>query len=76
MVSALIFFSLVLIVLVWLCLLLHWAWPRDPAAYPLPPASPPALPKRQREPKPFAGLTHNGSSLPIFEKRKQFPKVI
>jgi hypothetical protein len=58
MVSALIFFSLVLIVLVWLCLLLHWAWPRDPAAYPLPPASPPALPKRQREPKPFAGLTH------------------
>lgn len=58
MVSALIFSPLVLIALVWLCLMLYWAWPHDPAASPLTPKSPPALPKRQRESKPFAGLTH------------------
>jgi hypothetical protein len=53
MVSALFFSQLVLVVLVWLCLMLHWAWPSDPAAAgPTPPRR-----KRRREPKPFAGLT-------------------
>jgi hypothetical protein len=32
MVSHLFFYQLVLIALVWLCLMLHWAWPSDPAA--------------------------------------------
>jgi hypothetical protein len=32
MVSPLLFYQLVLIALVWLCLMLHWAWPSDPAA--------------------------------------------
>ena len=32
MVSHLFFYQLVLIALVWLCLMLQWAWPSDPAA--------------------------------------------
>src|SRR5262249_26465108 len=58
MVSQLFFYQLVLIALVWLCVMLQWAWPSDPAAAcpttlePLPP-----LPKRHRAPTPFAGLT-------------------
>jgi hypothetical protein len=32
MVSPLFFYRLVLIVLVWLCVMLQWAWPGDPAA--------------------------------------------
>jgi hypothetical protein len=34
MVSHLFFYQLMLIALVWLCLMLHWAWPSDPAACP------------------------------------------
>ena len=30
MVPALFFYQLTLIVLVWLCLMLQWAWPSDP----------------------------------------------
>jgi IS1 family transposase len=57
MVSHLFFYQLTLIALVWLCLMLHWMWPSDSAACstisePLLP-----LPKRTREPTPFAGLT-------------------
>src|SRR2546423_9068614 len=58
MVSHLFFYQLVLIVLVWLCLMLQWAWPSDPASVcPTAPAPTPPLPKRRREPKPFAGFT-------------------
>src|SRR5215475_3911969 len=57
MVSPLFFYQLVLIALVWLCVMLHWAWPSAPAAACPPPELPPLLPKRKREPKPFAGLT-------------------
>jgi len=57
MVSHLFFYQLVLIALVWLCVMLHWAWPSDPAAACPPTELPPLLPKRTREPKPFAGLT-------------------
>src|SRR5215831_5542794 len=57
MVSHLFYYQLALIALVWLCLMLHWAWPSDPATG-LPPSAPtPPKPKRQREPTPFAGLT-------------------
>jgi IS1 family transposase len=58
MVSPLFFYQLVLVALVWLCVMLHWAWPSDPAACPTTPEPPPPLPKRTREPQPFAGLTH------------------
>src|SRR5215471_14581420 len=57
MVSPLFFSQVVLIALVWLCLMLQWAWPSDPAVCPTPPEPPPLRPKRKREPKPFAGLT-------------------
>src|SRR4029453_15795412 len=58
MVTDLFFSQLVLIALVWLWLLLHWAWPGDPAACPTTPEPSSALPKRKRGPKPFAGLPH------------------
>src|SRR5215831_7826045 len=57
MVSHLFFYQLVLIALVWLCLMLQWAWPSDPDAACPPPEPPPLRPKRTREPPPFAGLT-------------------
>src|SRR5919198_1546247 len=57
MVSHLFFYQLMLIALVWLCLMLQWMWPRDPAACPTMPEPLPPRPKRTRAPKPFAGLT-------------------
>jgi hypothetical protein len=57
MVSHLFFYQLVLVALVWLCLMLQWAWPSDPATCPPTPEPTPPEPKRHREPKPFAGLT-------------------
>src|SRR5215470_8889220 len=58
MVSALFFYQLVLVALVWLGVMLHWAWPSDTATYPTAPEPLPPLPKRTREPTPFVGLTH------------------
>ena len=58
MVSHLFFYQLVLIALVWLCLMLQWAWPSAPAVVgPTTPEPPGLRPKRHREPTPFAGLT-------------------
>ena len=62
MVSHLFFYQLVLVALVWLCLMLQWAWPSDPAAVcPTTPEPPGPRPKRHREPTPFAGLTQKPS---------------
>jgi hypothetical protein len=58
MVSDLVFYQLVLLALLWLCLMLQWAWPSDLAACPTTPEPPPPGPKRKRAPQPFAGLTH------------------
>src|SRR5438552_18986175 len=55
MVSPLFFYQLTLIALVWLCLMLQWMWPSDSAACPTIPEPIPPLPKRKREPTPFAG---------------------
>jgi hypothetical protein len=58
MVSPLFFYQLTLIALVWLCVMLQWAWPSDAAAACLSPLDPPPPRlKRQRAPTPFAGLT-------------------
>ena len=57
MVPALFFYQLVLIVLVWLCFMLPWTWPSDPATCLITPTPTPPVPKRKRERKPFAGLT-------------------
>src|SRR6266481_1003726 len=59
MLSPLLFSQWVLVALVWLCVILHWTWPSDPApVWPTTPEPSPPLPKRTREPQPFAGLTH------------------
>jgi IS1 family transposase len=57
MVSHLFYYQLALIAWVWLCLMLQWAWPSDPATCPPPSEPTPPKPKRHREPPPFAGLT-------------------
>jgi hypothetical protein len=57
MIPDLFFHQLVLIALVWLCLMLQWTWPRDPATWSPTPAPTPPVPQRHRERKPFAGLT-------------------
>jgi IS1 family transposase len=58
MVSHLFFYQLVLVALVWLCVMLHWAWPSDPATVcPTTPEPPGPRPKRHHEPTPFTGLT-------------------
>ena len=59
MVPHLFFYQLVLVALVWLCVMLHWAWPSGCATASLIPSQPtPPRPKRCHEPKPFAGVTH------------------
>src|SRR4029453_4425180 len=57
MVPDLFFYQLMLIALVWLCLMLQWAWPSAPAAVcPTAPEPTPPRPKPPRDPLPFAGL--------------------
>src|SRR5262249_37464699 len=57
MVSNLFFYQLALITLLWLCLLLHYAWPSDRAAIrPTPSALTPPRRKRHRALKSFEGL--------------------
>jgi IS1 family transposase len=58
MVSHLFFYQLVLLGLLWLCCMLHAAWPSSHAAgVPRPPERIPPSRKRPRVPKPFPGLT-------------------
>ena len=58
MVSNLFFYQLALIALLWLCLLLHYAWPSDRAAIrSTPPELMPPRRKRHHDLKSFAGLT-------------------
>jgi IS1 family transposase len=58
MVPELFFYQLVLIALVWLCLMLHWAWPSDRAiAQPTLPQPAPPRRTRSRAPTLFVGLT-------------------
>src|SRR5262244_4032046 len=59
MVSHLFFYQLVLLGLLWLCCMLHAAWPSSHAAgLPRPPERMPPSRTRPRVPKPFPGLTH------------------
>jgi IS1 family transposase len=59
MVSDLFFYELLLLGLLWLCVMLHHAWPSDRSAgdqrtsNPIPPPH-----KRSSDPKPYPGLTH------------------
>jgi transposase-like protein/IS1 family transposase len=56
--SHLFLYQLALIALVWLFVMLLYAWPRERARHPS--SAAPIAPRRKRstEPKPFAGLTH------------------
>jgi IS1 family transposase len=58
MIPHLVYYQLVLLVLLWLCIILLHLWPSPPREMPTRPATP-IRPKRNRssEPKPFAGLT-------------------
>jgi IS1 family transposase len=59
MVSHLFFYQLVLLGLLWLCCMLHAAWPSsDAVGVPRPPERIPPSRKRPRVPPPFPGLTH------------------
>src|SRR3989440_1413432 len=59
MVSHLFFYQLMLLGLLWLCCMLHAAWPSsDAAGVPRPPELIPPSRKRPRVPQPFPGLTH------------------
>src|SRR5499433_3525237 len=53
------YYQLVVLGLLWLCVMLHLAWPSRDVTTQTKPAKP-ITPRRQRstEPKPFAGLTH------------------
>ena len=57
MVTHLFYYQLTLIALVWLCVMLHWAWPSDPTPCPPTLEPRPPVPKGHRERMPFAGLT-------------------
>jgi len=54
-----VYYQLVILVLLWLCLMMSHLWP-SPTSGAAKPPTPPIKPKRRRshEPKPFAGLTH------------------
>ena len=58
MIPHLLYYQLVILVLLWLCVMLPHLWPSPPVGYPREPADP-LKPKRKRstEPKPFEGLT-------------------
>src|SRR5215813_9211251 len=79
MVSPLFFYQLVLVALVWLCLMLQWVWPSDPAtACPTTQEPTPPLPKRHREPTPCAGLTtmpHCDACVQVSDPRPHAPSV-
>jgi IS1 family transposase len=60
MVSHLFFYQLMFLGLLWLCVMLHYAWPNDECTAGDQRPSKPLLPPRQRssDPQPFPGLTH------------------
>jgi len=60
MIPHLVYYQLAIIGCLWLCFMLHYAWPSRSATSPQQPIAPvPARfqRKRTREPKPFAGFT-------------------
>src|SRR5215468_5245557 len=59
MVSHLFFYQLMFLGLLWLCVMLHSAWPNECTGGDQRPSKPlPPSRKRSSDPKPFAGLTH------------------
>jgi hypothetical protein len=52
-----IYYQLVIVGLLWLCVMLHYVWPSQDAVSPPPPMPPQVKRKRSKAPKPFVGLT-------------------
>ena len=52
-----IYYQLVIVGLLWLCVMLPYVWPSQDAVSPPPPVPPQLKRKRSKEPKPFVGLT-------------------
>jgi IS1 family transposase len=77
MLPNLFFYQLVLVALVWLCVMRHWAWPSGCATASVIPSQPtPPRPKRRREPQPLAGVTHKphcDACAPASEPRSHAP---
>src|SRR5882672_3173542 len=66
MVYHLFFYQLVLVALVWLCVMLHWTWPSDPApVWPTTPEPLPPLRKRKREPPPVRASPPSRIAMPV-----------
>src|SRR6266853_127671 len=64
--SHLFFSQLVLVALVWLCVMLHWTWPSDPApVWPTTPEPLPPLRKRKREPPPVRASPPSRIAMPV-----------
>jgi hypothetical protein len=60
MIAHQVYYQLVVVGLLWLCIILHYLWPSRGAGSPQPPAAavPPQFKrKRSKEPTPFEGLT-------------------
>jgi hypothetical protein len=71
-----VYYQLALLGLLWLCVLLHYGWPRRSAAVPQWPVEPiKARRKRSNAPTPFAGLTHK-PSCPLCEQEATQPKPL
>ena len=62
----LVYYQLVIVVLLWLCVMLPYLWPSSPSGMPTRPVDP-LMPKRRRstEPPPFAGLTNQAPLCPV-----------
>ncbi|HEX2713404.1 MAG TPA: hypothetical protein VHM88_14485, partial [Candidatus Acidoferrales bacterium] len=52
-----IYYQLVIVGLLWLCVMLHYVWPSQDAVSPPPPVPPQLKRQRSKEPTPFVGLT-------------------
>jgi hypothetical protein len=79
MISDSLFYKLLLVTLVWLCIMVHVLWPSQRAVTDLPPPKPLTPPRpRPKAPKPFAGLTrkpHGDACEQGTDSRPQAPPV-
>jgi hypothetical protein len=70
-----VYYQLVILVLLWLCIMLPHLWPIPPGESPKRPT--PTIkpkPRRSREPKPFAGLTQKRPAACVSKSSDRVPK--
>src|SRR3989441_7705866 len=77
MITDLLFYKLLLLALVWLCLMLHRLWPTERTALgSLPPTPPPPRRTRSKELKPFTGLLHTPLCEACEQAAATLPKLL